>query len=178
MNDWCLDVWNEMKPFFAHCTNEKFKRVHDCLIALELKNPETKTNETRTVRDPRFAKYRANIVYVTCIVDMKKMETVSSVYNRYRDVTYEVDHWLSADAFHPDPNVICTNGIHYFTTLEAAFFFVNLDGAIWRQQKELQFDDQGLLTSVRERDVSEYNVQTLLSILERYHLQDVIRHLI
>jgi hypothetical protein len=180
------NILEEIKPFFQHCTNHKFKRIHDCLIALELTNLDTitpETNEDRVVADSRFAKYRTQFAYVTCIFDIRKKEYVFSVLNLPRCVRYQVNHWMLADGFEPNHDIVCGSGIHYFNTLEAAFFYVELEHPVYQEQTEVTFGENGHLVSVRENGVwlvkkidSEVELKIVERVLAKYKLEHVVFH--
>jgi antitoxin component YwqK of YwqJK toxin-antitoxin module len=103
-----------------------FKKCNNSIVILE-KQHMTKTNEHRSgIIDKKFAKFRMNYgktVAIINVIDPRiKLFNISSRYKRSY-ITYEVNKLVYADAFDENPIKIMTNGIHYFKSLEGAFFF-------------------------------------------------------
>lgn len=94
-----------------------------------------KTNESRgNVKDPKYAKFRANRLDVLAIIDLDTLGTLGSITNiylNYRSVfsydiiecQYTVGDQVQSDWFDEDLENIYSNGIHYFKTIEGAYFF-------------------------------------------------------
>ena len=108
-------------------SNVVFKSTKDAIVVLE-KTHITKTNEGRSLGkfgDSRYAKYRANELKVINIFDrynpsIKKEKTVSSLRTSFG---YKVGTIVKEHEYNDDIEKVCTYGIHYFKTLEAAFYY-------------------------------------------------------
>lgn len=98
------------------------------LVILE-KLEDTLTNEARTgVVDATYAKFRADKLKVVGIIDTsypdKKPAMITHVNKDLgKSLVYIVGQIVLPDHFDPDIDVVCATGIHYFKSLEAAFFY-------------------------------------------------------
>lgn len=105
-----------------------YKSCSGYLVILE-KLEDTLTNEARTgVVDPKCAKFRADKLKVVCIIDTTNLdnrpEKIMHVYKELdKSLAYIVGHIVYPDYFNHNINVICSTGIHYFKSLEPAFFY-------------------------------------------------------
>ena len=111
--------------FFQYLDNPKyvFKATTTGIVILE-KMDLTETNENRIVKDPKFAKYRANILSVIAIRDRydpdEELKETTSLYNS--SFVYKVGETVKDDRFNVK-DAICSHGIHYFKTIEPAFYY-------------------------------------------------------
>lgn len=97
----------------------------DWIIIMEKMN-DTIKNETRLVYNSDYAKYRANKLKVICIFNKFDPNiTLSEIENKYKNfiVNYIVGEVVYADSYDENINNICSSGIHYFKTIEPAFYF-------------------------------------------------------
>jgi hypothetical protein len=77
------------------------------------------------------AKFRCNGLLVVTIFDLVFQQTVTSIthktdiflYGRPAFTDYEVGKLVKPDLFNPNLETICTNGIHYFLSLETAMSY-------------------------------------------------------
>ena len=105
-----------------------FKSCKDWIVVMK-KNPDTETNELRSVVNEMYAKYRANKLRVIKIFNkLNPTATVSHVSsNAYekKSITYRVGQcvYVKEVDFDTDMNNVCSTGIHYFKSVEAAFYF-------------------------------------------------------
>ena len=103
----------------------KFKRCQEYLLLLFV--PETmKTNESRKiVVDKQFAKFRAEMAYCIAILDTENEKLVQEHTNQFGDsiLVYKVNHWIFPDRFDTNLEQVCTNGLHYFNSLLAAYCY-------------------------------------------------------
>ena len=102
-----------------------FKSTGDALIVLK-KLKSTRTNETRKVADPKCSIYKADTLYVVSIRNLydplKTMKSVSSHYDS--SFIYETRKTMKIHNFDDyNLNELCAPGIHYFKTLEPAFYY-------------------------------------------------------
>lgn len=101
-------------------------------IVVMKKTKSTINNEQRTkVIDDKFAKFRADQLEVVEIVSsLDPKESTNYINNVYKRTSkakiitrYEVGKIVIADAYDDAINHVCTNGIHYFKTIKAAFYY-------------------------------------------------------
>lgn len=98
----------------------------DFIVVLK-KVIDTVTNEKRKgVINNMYAMFRGNIFFVEYIVNKfqkKELETIesSSQYGGIR-LNYNLSSIISEPKYDNEVNNICTTGIHYFKSLEAAFY--------------------------------------------------------
>jgi antitoxin component YwqK of YwqJK toxin-antitoxin module len=98
-------------------------------IVIMKKLPTTQTNEKRDkVGDPGYAKFRADCLEVCVIINinepMQKLEYVISNYGN-RKIKYEINNSVVPDEYDINQNNVCTGGIHYFNSIDRAFFYRN-----------------------------------------------------
>lgn len=142
----CIQRWkNVNKAFENPIMNEtiKYKRCGNHIIQM-MRTDETKDNEKRfNVVDRRYAKFRANKLLVLKIYNEESNEFVASIEHFfYAPIKYMVGQVVIPDAFDDDIDRVCTNGIHYFTTLFAAFFYgYNNVIHIYECGQMIRFDD-------------------------------------
>jgi hypothetical protein len=107
---------------------------------------DIKTNETRknTIFDIKFAKFRANRLKVEKIIDIDTLESIELVCHvPFFDKKYQKDHVTKyaigevtcskkpyksgskyfENFYDMDSDKICSFGIHYFLTIEPAYFY-------------------------------------------------------
>ena len=98
----------------------RYKACKNSIVTLELLN-DTKTNEKRKdVFDSRYAKFRCNrakVINITNVKSGKNIEKDHSIYSPW--CHYQVGEIVKTN-FDTDLNKICSEGIHYFKTEEAA----------------------------------------------------------
>lgn len=87
---------------------------------------QTRTNEKRkNIHDVRFAKFRADTLQVICIFS-KTNPRIQSISTRNTIFTgiqllYKVGNIMCIDNYDTNLDEVCTTGIHYFKSVEAAF---------------------------------------------------------
>jgi len=92
------------------------------------KESDTKTNENReNILDPFHAKYRADKLRVLKIINVNDIETTTdSVHHRNQtfgySAIYTVGSIVKSYNFNENIQEVCSNGIHYYKSLESAFF--------------------------------------------------------
>lgn len=103
------------------------------LIVME-KMSNVVTNECRdNIFDANHAKFRANELKVLFIINVNdfsdKPESIINTFCKYYndvnkiDTHYKVNEIVTCDSFDMNFNKICSNGIHYFKTIETAFTY-------------------------------------------------------
>ncbi len=106
---------------FKRCTTRKY----DYLVALRKPTENFKCNELRTsVIDKNFAKFRCNGLITVAIYDMLCNKFIDHfVHETF--TPYSVGNLTLPNWYNPDITAICTNGIHYFLTLNAALLYMH-----------------------------------------------------
>ena len=110
----------------------RYKACRNSLVTLELLN-DSVTNEKRDdVVDGRYAGFRCNMAKVVNIVNVKTGETMVEDVSIYDDeFKYRVGEIVKTFCFNETINTVCTEGIHYFKTKEAALsWFYNQEDKI------------------------------------------------
>ncbi len=82
------------------------------------------------VDDPMFAKFRGNKFFVKDIIclenpDKKITSAYSSVHSPmfFSKFEYKIGEIVNPDKYDKDDDEVCTNGIHFFKSFEAAYHF-------------------------------------------------------
>jgi antitoxin component YwqK of YwqJK toxin-antitoxin module len=88
---------------------------------------DTKTNEERKdIANMNYTKFRADKLAVIFIVNVNNpSETTKSIIHEFNGTKclYEVDIVVEADYYDNDVRIICSHGIHYFKTIEPAYYY-------------------------------------------------------
>jgi hypothetical protein len=112
---------------FKLCENDSVKTI---VILQKLKN--TKTNESRKdIIDAKYAKFRADKLLVVLIFDINNPDieyestmNFTKLFCHPLIVTlYEKGNIINPDDFDVDLEKVCATGIHYFKTIDAAFYY-------------------------------------------------------
>lgn len=117
------------KYVYKKCINHTNKNTQ-YLVILE-KLDDTITNENREyVANTFYATFRADKLKVVAIIDTNEFSNtksciLSSFRINYKCVVtiYEVGEIVYPDYFDPDINNLYSNGIHYFKTIEPAYYY-------------------------------------------------------
>ena len=97
-------------------------------IVTMTKLPDTITNESRTgIVDPMHAKFRADKLLVVTIEHKLTGESIKRIQNTSycHKIWYDVSMIVDVSDYDQDPNEVCSTGIHYFLSREAAFYWDN-----------------------------------------------------
>jgi trehalose utilization protein len=123
MNTLCAMI-DLCKKHNVYGDNYRYKYASGHIVVME-KTDNTKTNEKRKVFDEKYAKYRASKMKVLLIVDIQTLILARSVSSSGGKgaVYYYVGDNVYPDTYNDDIDVVCTNGIHYFKTLDAAYYY-------------------------------------------------------
>lgn len=124
----CKKYANDSSYVYKLCHNKTKKGEGDRKWLVILKKlEETQTNEDRAfVSDTNCAKFRANSLKVIKIINTTKPNFIKTkIVNVCRDIEteYKVGDIVEPHLYEYDKNVICGGGIHYFKTLEPAYFY-------------------------------------------------------
>lgn len=103
-----------------------YKSCGDWIVVLQ-KLIDTITNESREVADTNHAKFRANKLLVVDIInkfeESKKINNVCNTVYTKNSIIYGIGNIVSIDDFENDISIVCAKGIHYFKTIETAFYY-------------------------------------------------------
>ena len=108
------------------------------MYIVELKRlPDTITNEGRNgVVDRNYAKFRGNKFFVHSIKHKITNESISEIENTsysYKKIKYIVGEEISTE-FCENLNKICAEGIHFFTSFDDAYYYIdNIKNGIRKQ---------------------------------------------
>lgn len=98
----------------------------DWIVILQ-KCSNTKTNENRQdIYDYWHAPFRGSHFFVADIIHKDNLKRVGSIENSYFNgnrLTYTKGKIVYADMFDPNLNTISSNGIHYFLSIDSAYYF-------------------------------------------------------
>jgi hypothetical protein len=103
-----------------------YKLCDNKWLVIMKKLPDTITNELRKdVKNANNAKFRANKLNVLKIINVFDGTTTQSILNQFNNssVIYIVDKDVFPNRYDKNPNNICSCGIHYFKTIDAAFYY-------------------------------------------------------
>jgi hypothetical protein len=113
-------VYKKCVDYFSEDNSRKW------LIVLE-KLDDSETNEARdNVMDKKCAKFRANKLKVLKIINVNKPRfTKKYILSTYADtmIQYTVGEIVYPDYYDKNINNVCSGGIHYFNTVEPAYFY-------------------------------------------------------
>jgi hypothetical protein len=126
------------KYVFKYCKEYSYinHKYNDTIIILQ-KLEDTLTNESRKdVVDEKYAKFRANKLLVVLIFDINDLNIeYESIINILQIKTiYKKGEIVFPDNFDKNLNKVCSNGIHYFKTIDAAFYYSGIQSGytgIW-----------------------------------------------
>lgn len=121
-----VEIKNKYKDYIndPDCVYKSCDKVY---IVVLKKLTDTNTNESRDVADINYAKFRADKLLVVNIIakfdiSQKIDKTCNSVYKNTR-VEYKIGEIVSVNNFETNLSVVCAPGIHYFKTIEPAFYY-------------------------------------------------------
>ena len=126
-----IDLSNNLDKLKEECkeylddSEYVYKICSNCIVVMK-KLQDTRTNENRiNVANSLYAKFRADKLYVVKIINSNNMELIKEVTNNnyYIKITYKCDEIIVPDIFDENINEVCSSGIHYFKTIDAAFYY-------------------------------------------------------
>lgn len=126
-----LDLLSAIKIFYNYYitdSNYIYKSCESYIVVLKKIMDETfKTNENRSgIINENYAKFRANKVEVVSIFN-KGLFTyqIDNIQNSHypKKINYKVGAIIEINNFNDDNNIICAAGIHYYKTIDSAFYF-------------------------------------------------------
>jgi antitoxin component YwqK of YwqJK toxin-antitoxin module len=116
----------EDKYVYKKCSDTLRKDKSRKWLVILKKIRTTKTNEERKTIDPKTAKFRASELRVVRIINLNDpTKTIRYLVNDYegKKIKYRVGEIVRPDTFDEDINCVCSNGIHYFKSIEPAIFY-------------------------------------------------------
>ena len=87
---------------------------------------DTKTNEERKdVINPSHAKFRADRLFVVAIINIHNLQTFDEIRNNnfQLKIIYKINQIVIPDKFDLDIDNVCSSGIHYFRTIDTAYYY-------------------------------------------------------
>jgi hypothetical protein len=186
--------WQQVKEAFQYKEPDETRKFKRCgvyhIVELMKKDQDednVRTNEHRdNVKDARFAKFRANFLFVVNILDLTTMQFVPEWEHTWisgahhwisQAITYRKNEFAVPHQYEPNPNKVCAPGIHFFKSLEAAFFYVDIwSPFIHSDQRDLSFDEDGIVSLCQNKEkemINELNRNFTTQILcweKKYHL--------
>ncbi len=112
---------------FKKCREYEGDVKHKCLVILKKPITDFKCNESRSgIVDTNFAKFRCNGLITVAIYNMYTKNFIDYLHHRMEnfsgsyEVLYKVEQLTIPHDYNEYIEIICTSGIHYFLTLEAA----------------------------------------------------------
>ncbi len=134
MNELFLEQYETLQLFtyedvvFKRCT---FENKYDCIVILKKPSENFQCNETRqNIVNKKFAKFRCNGLITVAIYDLLHKKFINGfshfVYVESREgwsIQYRVGKLSVPNSYNKNIEEICTHGIHYFLSLEAALCY-------------------------------------------------------
>ena len=120
-----------IKIFYDYYTTDSsyiYKSCESYIVVLKKIMDDTlKTNENRSgIINENHAKFRTNKVEVIAIFN-KGLFTyqIDSIQNSHypKKINYKVGTIIEINNYNDDNNLICATGIHYYKTIDSAFYF-------------------------------------------------------
>lgn len=109
-----------------HSANIVFKSCYNYIVVLKMLD-DTITNENRLdVVDSKHAKFRANKLFTKMIISKFTGDLITEVYNttyKNKKILYKVGKVIIIDNYDLDGEQICSTGIHYFKSIESAYYY-------------------------------------------------------
>ena len=124
----CSKYTNDSIYVYKSCCDGRY------LVVL-MKLHDTKTNEKRYVTNRKYAKFRADKLFVIAIYDTydphnidigdSSLLSINSHYSnngKKKSLTYTIGEIVYPDSYDENINNICSNGVHYYTSPLPAIF--------------------------------------------------------
>ncbi len=133
---------------FKKCTD--VTEFYNCIVILKKPSENFQSNEDRIgIINKNFAKFRCNGLITVAIYDLYLQQFRNSLdhslcinYN-FHKILYQVGKLSIPHEYNKDVSIICTSGLHYFLSLEAAlnYFDARVTQEFYNQY--IQFDNNG-----------------------------------
>ncbi len=132
---------------FKKCYGATKEKYYTCLVVLKKPLEDFKCNESRKdVVDKNFAKFRCNGLITVAIYDLINEEFIDLLEHDlmtcfgYKKIFYQVNKLSIPDLYDENLDIVCTSGIHYFLTLEAA---LNYGDQYFKNENFIAYQDNG-----------------------------------
>ena len=126
-----------------------YKRCGDYVVKLEIfgENNGHRNNVVESCK--KYAKFRTSKALVQEIFNLdKSVSNVSEVKSDYdTNFVYKKDEFVEVENFDKDLNEVCSEGIHYFLSFEAAKFYAGRPASKDYTGEWKEFDENGQLLS-------------------------------
>lgn len=100
-----------------------YKSAYDYIIELEIDMIKSKNNLSRNVFDIYHAKFRCDKAYVVRICNKYTGEEIDSITSKFDSkFIYKEGNYIQALDYNENVNAICTTGIHFYCSKEAAYY--------------------------------------------------------
>ena len=118
--NYCNGLYSDPSFVFKSCQKE-------WIVILQKLN-DAITNELRNhVANAQYAKFRGNQFLVIDIINKfdinKHIDEITNSYYRSNKINYKKGEIVKSNSFDEDLNNVCSNGIHYFKSIEPAFYY-------------------------------------------------------
>jgi len=125
-----LHDFNNLATAYENCKDMDvgFKRCGNTIVALQLPPIEDTTLNRRGIVDKRYAKFRAKycprVVFICDLYEdamvPKKTHYYHPSWTKPVEIVYQVGQRVEPDMYDRDMDNICSHGIHFYLSLEAA----------------------------------------------------------
>ena len=115
----------ECKEYLDDMDSYVYKICSDHIVVMK-KLQDTRTNENRNnVANISYEKFRADKLFVVKIINIDTMQSIKEIVNNnYKiKIIYKCDEIIIPNKFDENIDVVCSFGIHYFKTIDAAFYY-------------------------------------------------------
>lgn len=111
---------------YKTCFDKNDKDVHkrDWLVIMKYRY-NSFTTERRRVVNPKYAKYRANKLFVVDIINIYDLSRKNFIINTFKNVEqlYEINKVVKSNEFNKNINHVSSYGIHYFKKCRTCILF-------------------------------------------------------
>lgn len=123
-----------------------YKAAQNYIIELNIDTINSNNNLCRKVMDKNYAKYRCDRAFVCGIYHKFTDVEIDFIKSDYDDAfIYKKNEYINEEDYDPNIHSICTYGIHFYLSKEAAYFH-NIDRHCTNYTDEYkQWYDNGLL---------------------------------
>lgn len=142
LDDMCNKKLQEIYEYFGDIisnTSYGYKSCREYIVVLEIRGVTNESRGTYKTIDKNYAKFRTSLAKVKLIFHKFDLTFVDSIRNNIysKNITYTVGQFVSPDLFDDNLNSVCAGGIHYFKTIESAFYyglmFENIGGDLYKK---------------------------------------------
>jgi antitoxin component YwqK of YwqJK toxin-antitoxin module len=134
-----LDIINSLYNYYVEDDQFVYKSCESEWIVILRKLKDTITNENRwDIVNIKFAKFRANKLEVVLIINKNDPTIITkqiSNSNYKSKITYKVGEIVIINDYDMNLSNVCSTGIHYFKTIECAYYFDNEKKCIGNYKK-------------------------------------------